>query len=144
MLATFSTFPTALPLNIPPVVLDEPIAISLLSKESTSWEVVSVLTLFAWAEVVVLPSFDVAMLSEFDVMTLCCFDVAMLSSFGVDPAMWVFMSRGAFTAFARRSREPWAQVGIGGRDTDADRSHSGGAMVIALRSRVRSVLQISS
>jgi hypothetical protein len=136
----------ALPLNIPPVALDEPIAISLSSKESASSEVLSALVfLFAWAKMVVLSTlvflFAWAELVVSSALVLSalvflfawaelvlsgCFDVAT-SSFG-----------------ARRARELQERVGVGGKDTDADRSRSGGAIVISLRSRARSVLQTSN
>jgi hypothetical protein len=132
----------ALPLNIPPVALDEPIAISLSSKESASSEVLSALVflfawakmvvlstlvfLFAWAELVVLSAL-VFLFAWAELVVLSgCFDVAT-SSFG-----------------ARRARELRERVGVGGKDTDADRSRSGGAIVISLRSRARSVLQTSN
>jgi hypothetical protein len=132
----------ALPLNIPPVALDEPIAISLSSKESASSEVLSALVflfawakmvvlstlvfLFAWAELVVLSAL-VFLFAWAELVVLSgCFDVAT-SSFG-----------------ARRARELQERVGVGGKDTDADRSRSGGAIVISLRSRARSVLQTSN
>jgi hypothetical protein len=137
----------ALPLNIPPVALDEPIAISLSSKESASSEVLSALVfLFAWAKMVVLSTLvflfawaELVVLSALVLSALVflfawaelvvlsgCFDVAT-SSFG-----------------ARRARELRERVGVGGKDTDADRSRSGGAIVISLRSRARSVLQTSN
>jgi hypothetical protein len=132
----------ALPLNIPPVALDEPITISLSSKESVSSEVLSTLVfLFAWAKMVVLSmlvflfvwaelvvlSVLVFLFAWAELVVLSgCFDMAT-SSFG-----------------ARCARELWERVGVGGKDMDADWSRSGGAIVISLRSRAHLVLQTSN
>jgi hypothetical protein len=106
MSAILSVLPTALPLNMPPVALEEPIAISLsstLQSESGS----SVVFTFIGAatsmlvfrfpmalpvsdsvaslvfDVAVLPLFDVAALPLFDVAALPLLDVAVLPLFDV-------------------------------------------------------------
>ena len=119
MSAILSVLPTALPLNMPPVALEEPIAISLssmLESESgssvvftfigaaTSMLVFRFLMALLVSDSVASLVFDVAVLPLFDVVVVSSFNVALLSVFSVG-GMPIFVLRVAFaTSFASCSR----------------------------------------